>query len=223
MASRALHGLLPSADLEALRGWESKLTPQEQSVVRANYRAIAQELHAVGQSRLAIGRYLLSSQEILSPKRLFVKFLKRSFHMSRSTAFVYINLYKSAIEDAPKKVIDIALSKNYRAVNRPNIFKTYKPPKTNDTAKIIQYLDRLETMKPKIVSVRFTPDTLMKRALHVVETYWDKVPKQERRQWVRSLIGMEMSKFGVSADIEPIAVPENFEVKRGRPVKIDAA
>jgi hypothetical protein len=222
MASRAVHGLLPSADLEALRGWE-KLEPQEQSAVRAEYRAITDALYAEGKSRLAIGQHLLKAQEILAPKRLFVRFLKRSFHMSRSTAFNYINLYRAAMEDAPKKVIDIAMSKNYRAVNKPNIFKTYPPPKTTSTAKIIQYLDRLETRKLKVVSVHHTPEILMKRALHTIEVNWNKVPKQERRNWMRSLIGMEMTKFGVGADIEPIPVPETFEVKRGRPSTKKAA
>jgi len=221
MASRA-YGLLPSADLETLRGWE-KLEPQEQTSLRVEYRAIADALHAEGKSRLAIGQHLLRAQEILAPKRLFVRFLKRSFHMSRSTAFNYINLYKAATEYAPKKVIDIALSRNYRAVNKPNIFKTYRPPKTNDTAKIIQYLDGLEKKKQKVISVHHTPEVLMKRALHAVEISLNRVPKQERRNWVRSLIGMEMTKFGVGADIDPIPVPDSFEVKRGRPSTKKAA
>jgi hypothetical protein len=215
MASRAF-GLLPSADLEALRGWE-KLEPQEQTALRAEYRAIADALHSEGKSRLAIGQHLLKAQEILAPKRLFVRFLKRSFHMSRSTAFNYINLYKAAIEYAPKKVIDIAMSKNYRAVNKPNIFKAYPPPKTESVSRIIQYLDGLENKKQKVVTVHHTPETLMKRALHAVEVNLSRVPKQERRNWMRSLIGMEMSKFGVGADIDPVPVPESFEVKRGRP------
>lgn len=216
--ARALHGILPSADLEALRGWE-KLDSQEQSTIRSDYRAIANELHSMGQSRLVIGQRLMSAQAILAPKRLFVSFLKQSFHMSRSTAFNYISLYRTAVEDAPKNVIDIAMSKNYRAVNKPNIFKTYPPPKTTSTAKIIQYLDGLEKRKRKVISVHYTPDLLQKRALRAIEVFWEKVPKQERRSWVRSLIGMEMTKFGVGADIEPIPVPESFEVKRGRPTK----
>ena len=222
MASRALQGLLPSADLESLRGWE-KLEPQEQSTLKSDYRAIANEFHSMGQSRLVIGQRLMSAQEILAPKRLFVNFLKHAFHMSRSTAFNYITLYRTATQDAPKNVIDIAMSKNYRAVNKPNIFKTYPPPKTTSTAKIIQYLDRLESSKRKTVSVHHTPEILMKRALHAIEVYWEKVPKQERRSWTRSLLGMEMTKFGVGADINPIPVPETFEVRRGRPTKQKAA
>ena len=39
---------LSTAELEDLRGWE-KLEPQEQTAVRAEYRAIADALHSEGE------------------------------------------------------------------------------------------------------------------------------------------------------------------------------
>ncbi len=221
MASHALHGLSPSAELEALRGWE-KLEPQEQTAVRAEYRAIADALHSEGKSRLAVGQHLVAAQEILAPKRMFDRFIRQNFHLSRSTAFNYINLYKAALQDAPKKVLDIAMSKNYRAINKPHIFKTYPPPKTNSPAKIIQYLDKLEKRRSKVVSIHKSPDNLIKQALHSVGVCWEKIPKPQRREWSRQLIGMQMSRFGVGGDINPVPVPESFNVVRGRP-KTNAA
>lgn len=213
---------LPSAELESLRGW-NKLEPQEQSAVHAEYKAISAALHSEGQSRLAAGKHLLAAQEILSPKRLFDAFIRRHFHLSRSSAFNYIALYRAAMKDAPKKVIDIAMSRNYKAINRPEVFKHYPPPKTNDTAKIIQYLDRLETRKPKIVSIHKNAEGLMKQALHAVELCYQQLPNNQktRNVWVESLIGMQITKFGVDADqhFSPVDIPESFTVERGRPRK----
>jgi len=224
MARQSSVRLSPSAELKGLRGWE-RLGPQEQATIQSEYRAIADALRSEGQSRLAVGKHLLAVSEILAPRRLFVTFLRRHFHMARSTGYSYIDLWKAASQDAPKKVLDIAMSRNYRAVNRPEIFKTYPPPKTDNVKEIVKYLDRLETRKAKTITVHKSPENLLKQALHSVDACWNKVPAKSKSAWMRNLIGLELSKLGVNGEqvFEPLPIPEHFVVVRGRPKEKKAA
>lgn len=206
-------------ELDDLRGW-NKLNPQEQSTVQKESRSLAESLYSEGKSRLAIGQHLQTISSILAPKKLFDNFLRRHFHMTKSTAYNYINLWKAAAKDAPKPVLDIAMTRNYRVINRPQIFKTYPPPKTTNPEKIIQYLDRLETRKPKIVTIHKNRDGLLKQALHSVEVCFEKVAVKERADFARTLIGMEMTRFGfgVEQTFKPLPIPPSMVVPpRGRP------
>lgn len=217
---RTMRRQLPPAELKAMRGW-AKLLPKEQLALRAEHREIAKCLHSEGQSRLAVGKHLLTTSEILSPRRLFAFYLKRFFHMSKSTAFNYINLWKAASKDAPKKVLDIALSRNYRIVNRPEVFKTYPPPKTDDPVKIVEYLDKLEARKPKVITIHKSSDGLLKQALHGVELCWKQLSNDPRVRtgWFKSLISMELTIFEVDREMRftPEEIPENLKTVRGRP------
>lgn len=218
--SRTTRRQLPPAELKAMRGW-AQLSPKDQAALRAEHREILKALHAEGQSRLAIGKHLFATSEILSPRRLFALYLRRFFHMSKSTAFNYINLWKAANRDAPKKVLDIAMSRNYKIVNRPEIFKTYPPPKTEDTAKIVEYLDKMEARKPKVITIHKNPNNLLKQALHSVEVCWNLLPDDPkvRTNWYKSLISMELTKFGVDREMRfmPEEIPASMSVVRGRP------
>lgn len=211
---RAIAQAVKLDDLEEMRGWK-RLEPQEKTDVRTEFRAIAEALHTEGQSRLAVGKHLSAVQSILSPKLLFASFLRRYFHMSRSTAFGYIDLYKAALNDSSKKVLDIAMSRNYRAINKPGIFKTYPPPKTDDPEKIVQYLDRLERNKSKVITIHKNPDLLLKDALRAIIHSWEKVPEKSKRPWMKTLLGMELTAFGIAHElvISPEAIPETLIAK----------
>lgn len=217
---------LPPAELKAMRGW-AKLSAKDQLTLRAEHRETLKAMHSEGQARLAIGRHLHATSEILSPRRLFAFYLKRFFHMSKSSAFNYINLWKAAMKDASPKVIDIALSRNYKIVNRPQIFKTYPPPKTDDPKKIIEYLDKLEARKPKVVTIHKNPEGLLRQALHSVELCWNRLPADPkvRSGWYKSLIAMQLTKFGVDREMRfmPEEIPESMTVVRGRPREKTAA
>lgn len=222
--SRRFQRAISLSDLAEMRGW-SKLKPEEQSVINQRSRDLAEGLHAEGQSRLANGKNLFAIQEILAPRRMFDRFLRRYFHMSRSTAFVYITLYKTALRDSSKKVLDIAMARNYRAVNRPEIFKTYPPPKTDDPVKIVQYLDGLERKKGKVITIHKDYNGLLKQAIRSIGSCWRHVPEKARRAWMRELLGMELTYFGISHEMSfaPQAIPEAFRRGRGRPALKQAA
>lgn len=197
-------------ELRELRGW-TKLDPKEQTAVLSESRELGRALYQEGQSRLASGRILDNISQILAPKKLFARFLRRYFHMTRQTAYNYIKLWKAAEKDAPKPVLDLALSRNYRIVNRPEIFKTYPPPKTTNPQKLIEYLDRIETQKPKVVTIHKNPKGLLRQTLHQVEAAWRQVPVLERADFARELIGMEMTLFGWRAEqtFKPLPVADD--------------
>ena len=196
-------------ELREFRGWK-KFDPKEQSTILAESRELGRSLYSEGQSRLASGRNLENLSQVLSPKRAFSRFLRKYFHMTRQTAYNYINLWKAAAKDAPKPVLDLALSRNYRVVNRPEIFKTYPPPRTTNPQKLIEYLDRIETQRPKLVTIHKDRAGLLRQAVHQVEVIWRQVPVAERVDFARELIGMEMTMFGWRAaqEFKPAAVPE---------------
>lgn len=202
--------------IEGMDRW-STLTKEEQEIVKTEEGGIRNDLKAIGHSRLSVGKRLQRWSEILSPKGLFKAFVEQRFNMTRSSAYNYINLYDAAFKVAPK-VVEIAIERNYKAVNRPGVFVKNPPPKTSDVKTIVDYLNKLETQKKR----RRTPpteDELLRKALHAVTVAWSQVPDSHKKSWGNLLFGMQLTSFGItrSMSFDAIEVPEHLKVVRGRP------
>jgi hypothetical protein len=82
-------------DLTKLSGW-AKLPNAEQEAIKETTTKTAIALHDVSMARIAVGKQLLAARTVLEPKRIFTKWLKLMFHMSKATAYRYIGLYEAA-------------------------------------------------------------------------------------------------------------------------------
>jgi hypothetical protein len=148
--------------------------------------------------------------------------------MSERTAYNYITEYEEISKAVPEPVLKVAMERGYKAITRLELVKKNPPPKTADHEKIVAYLDNLEAVPSPPRPDRFedfTVDDHVKICINFVGIHFDKLTDQKsKRAFIRTLIGMELAKFGISSDtsFSPIAIPDEFRVLRGRP-KIEKA
>lgn len=208
-------------DLQTFQGL-GKLEPNEQDKVRQEAKLLAEAMKTEVMSKLSIGEHLSELRKILEPKRVFVSFLKQwateyALPMSKATAYRYIELFTTAHSKMPKPVLEMALQRGTK-INAA-VLAQNPPPKTEDKSKIQEYLDNLKTDRVEVIP---GPDTLLKECVNFVGTRWEKLPNnhKSRTAFMRSLIGMLMARFGVASELSfaPMAIPESFRAKRGRPV-----
>jgi hypothetical protein len=211
----------PSVNLDTTKGW-NKLKESEQKVVRDETKALTEALNLKTESELEVGRHLTELRKILEPKRMFISHLDTNFGMSRATAYRYMELYTVTKKKLPKPVLEVAMRRGYRPVQL-KIIENNPPPKTSDPIVIGKYLDKIERM-PREVKPEATPhnpDTLLKECINFASSRFDKLPRNSKTRiaWVRSLIGMLMTKFGLGTEqpFEPLAIPDTFRHSRGRP------
>ena len=199
---------VPELKIEGLE----KLSAHDQDRVKIEARALAEALAEENQSKLAIGEHLSNLRGVL--KRRFLKFLKDNFKMSQATAYRYIDLYGVAKSKMPKPVLEMAVRQGVRI--HPEALKRNPPPKTGDTSKIQEYLDKL---RPTRIEVHKSTDILLKECVNFCYLRYQQVPNKQKPNFQRSLLGMLMTKFGIASDqmYSPVAVPSSFIVHRGRP------
>jgi len=209
-----------TSQLEAFAGWE-KLEPKEQQTVRKETENVQEALMQEGQSKVSIGESLSTIRGVLQPKHLWMAFLKGKFHMSRATAYRYIEEYESVAKALPKKVLSIAKERGFK-IKSGSLVKN-PPPVTSDTQEIVHYLERLE--RPTVVNPPKTADSdmLLKECVNFVRTRFQRLPNSQRAKtaFIHSLMGMLQSTFGISSETSygPVAVPDHFRAVRGRPRK----
>lgn len=220
---------ITAADLRTISGWE-QLKAADENTVLVRTEATANALKSEGQSRLEAGKNLLEVREILLPLKIWVSYLRTAFHMSERTGYRYIQEYEDTaktFQSAPK-VLDIAMARGYKAVARPELVRRNPPPKTEDMQKIVQYLDTLEESPPEPRSNgngdSFSLEDRLKICFRMVASHYDKLlGKRDRTTFARTLLSLELTKFGMgSADVRPAAVPEEY-TSRGRPREKKAA
>lgn len=210
--------------IEEFAGWEN-LEPKEQQTVRLESETIAEALLMENQSRVAIGESLGAVRSILQPKHMWIAFLKEKFHMSRATAYRYIEEYEAVSKALPKKMMSIAKERGLKI--RPQSLVRNPPPVTADTEEIVHYLERLE--RPTVVNPPREQDSdmLLKECVNFVRSRFSRLPNNQRAKtaFIRSLIGMMLSTFGISSEVSygPVAVPDHFKAVRGRPRLAKAA
>jgi hypothetical protein len=206
-------------NFEGLKGWE-KLDQKTQKIAIEETYAVIGALASEAESRLEAGKHLIELRKAL-PKNMFLACMKVNFHMSQATAYRYINHYESTSKKLPKPVLDVVMRRAYRPAQIKRI-EDNPPPKTSDPIKIGRYLDKLEKtpieMRPEVVA---NPDTSLRECVNFVTSRYARLPNNSRTRlaWVRSLVGMLMTKFGLQSEqrFEPMAIPEGFKVHRGRP------
>lgn len=212
-------------ELEAFVGW-SKLQPKEQQTVRREAENVTEALMQEGQSKIAIGESLNTLRAILQPKHMWLALLKGRFHMSRATAYRYIDEYQKVAKALPKNVLTVAKQRGFKI--KAKAMAKNPPPVTNDVSQIVHYLEKLE--RPVVVNPAKTEDTdmLLRECVNFVRTRFQRLPNNHRTKatFITSLIGMMLSTFGISSQVaySPMAVPEHFKPNPvGRPSLAKAA
>lgn len=235
--------LVPVNVLLTLQGWTA-LTAREQALVEKETKALGEALIGYGRSRLAIGEHLTRVREVLEPKQLFSKYLV-AYNLKRSTAYKHITAYENASKSLPEPFLRVAMARNMNMLGdspeKPlgiytDVTKRLPPPRTEDPRKIHEYLDTVEearlrkkrnVRKSKVDEIEYDADTLLKECYRFVDIRLQKLPARgrARRQWMDRLVGMMLTRIGVSGShsFEAEAVPEDFIAVVGRPRKDSAA
>lgn len=234
MRRKVTNEIVTAADLQTISGWD-KLETADRSTVLVKTQAIANALKAEGQSRLEVGKNLAEAREILLPLKIWVGYLRTAFHMSERTGYRYIQEYEDKAKVVPSNVLDISMARGYKTISKtsgPDLVELVKrnpPPRTEDPKRIVQYLDTLEESPPiprarNVVMDAYSFDDRLKICFRIVASHYDKlVGKREKDRFARTLIGMELTKFGITADgLRSATVPEGFTA-RGRPRERKAA
>lgn len=207
--------------LQSLTGWD-KLETTEQSTVSDETIKAARSLADIGKSKLSAGEHLAAVEAILKPRRIFTQYLNTVFHLSRATAYRYINLYKAAKTVLPAPVLEAAMMRSDDRLNLALIKSGPKPPRTTNVVKINEYLDNLQR-GPRLVSAEAskTPEDVKKAMFHASSLLLRKVSGRQKASILHSVVGMLLTEIGVSnpMSFDPVAVPDTFRATRGRPRK----
>lgn len=236
MRRKVTNEIVTAADLRQISGWD-KLETADESAVLVKTQAAANALKVEGQSRLEAGKNLAEIREILLPLKIWVGYLRTAFHMSERTGYRYIEEYQDKAKVVPSNILDISMARGYKTINRTpgpelaELVRRNPPPKTEDTKRIVQYLDTLEESPPiprsrdaGIGMDSYSFDDRLKICFRIVASHHDKlVGKREKDRFARTLISMELTKFGITADgLRATPVPEEYTA-RGRPREKRAA
>lgn len=207
----------PRAEFE---GWD-KFSEAEQQTITEESTTVLTGLDSIGKSNANIGRALVRIRTIMLPKKLYLKYLKYKFHMSRATAYRYTDEYELGVKHLPEPILEGALARNIPL--REETIKANPAPRTTNPVEIATYLDRLEATPRPRVEQSVDPETMKKEVLNFFVTRFQKLHGNEdfKTDWVESLVGMILSRVGVTRkrSFQPVAVPASFIAKRGRPSK----
>lgn len=236
--------LVPVNMLSALQGW-STLTSREQALVEKETKALGEALIGYGRSRLAIGEHLTRVREVLEPKQLFSKYLA-AYNLKRSTAYKHMTSYENASRSLPEPVLRVAMARNMNMLgdspDQPlgvytDVTKRLPPPRTEDPKKIHEYLDTVEEARLKkkrnvrksrqMEEIEYDADVLLKECYRFIDSRLQKLPSRgrARRQWMDRLVGMMLTRIGVSGShsFEAEGIPADFPAVVGRPRQDSAA
>lgn len=206
--------------LDDLRGWE-KLNKKDQKNVWDRTLTVLEALHAEAQSKTHIGQQLMEIRKILTPLRMWISYLDSNFGWSVATAYRYIEFYEQHSRKIPKPVLEAAMRRGFKSYQMEQL-AVIPPPATDNQLAIGRHLDKVETMPREVKAIVLDGDAFLKESVNYVGARFDKLPTAKARiSWVRSLFGMLLTRFGFGAiqSFEPLAIPEEFRLSRGRPVQ----
>lgn len=208
-----------NVSVESFVGW-GKLKTDEQKTVMSESVNVFHNLEIAGKSKTAIGNSLSSIRDVLEPYRMFVGFVDHAFHMSRATAYRYIDQAKTLVESLPPKTAELAMIRGTKIT--PELIKDNPPPETDTLDDALVYLEKLEANPPRNTTVVTDVPTMIKEVLNFASTRRSRVQGDEnKKDFDRKFIGMYLAKHGYKQQVvlNPIQVPDELIVKRGRPVK----
>jgi hypothetical protein len=219
--------------------WWDKLTAHEQSNVIAEGQKLAQSMLTYGQARLQVGEHLAALQGILEPHNLFGKFLK-TFRFSVRTAYRYIAGYKNASARLPQAVLTAAMARGVNIVGdseeKPlgvytKAAEALPPPTNPNPVQAETWLTQLEVVRKQNRETPTEmpagdPEVLKREVVRFASLRFERLPqhKRTREAWAKQVVGLLMTKFGISTpqSFTPLPVPEEYQVHRGRPRSIAA-
>lgn len=182
--------------------WWDVLTPAEQRTMLIETQHLSEALCAFSMSRMAIGEHLLRIRDILQPKRKFKPFLRSHCNsFTVATAYRWIDVYVATKDSVPELVLQTAIARGYDIVDLEMV-KRMPPPRTQDKAKIVAYLNRLKEARTaeRVASTEqptMNPDDLCERAFRFIEIVYEKLPDNPRTRshWLEKLNGMITAKL----------------------------
>lgn len=232
------HTEIVQLDAKALFEGMGDLEPRERQILEREARALRTEMVHFAQSKLAIGEHLHKIQEILEPKRCFVRFLDNlRAGLSRKTAYRYIDGYQNAQSMLPEPVLREAMARGMNMLGSKEkplgrytlAVKRLPAPKTSNPKVIDAYLEEVQEKTREIYSndLEKDEDELVKEVFRFFDARFQRLPNNHktRRRFVENLGGMMVARLGVSSPqtFAPVAI-DSVKAVRGRPPKkADAA
>lgn len=210
--------------LDDLRGWET-LTKKNRKEIWDRTLTVLEALHGEQTSKIQIGQQLSEVRKILVLRRMWIAYLSKNFRMSNATAYRYINAYEKPLKQLPPVVLSIAMRRGYRPQQMERII-AHPPPKTDNQIVIGRHLDKLEMMPREVREEVIDTDLFLKESVNYVGARFDKILTAKHRVvWVRALFGMLLTRFGFGASqsFDPMAIPHEFRLPKGRPPQAKVA
>jgi hypothetical protein len=226
------------------QAWWKKLNNVEQKEVMTETQLLSVAVIANMESRIAIGQHLTRLQEILTPYGVFNRFL-RTLHITVRSANRYVAGYKNAKAGLPENVLKVAVARGVNVMGdteaKPfgaytEVIKQLPPPTAPTQEQAVAYVDAIENARKQARSTAATegdvtvtpmePQEAQKVAYRQFQLVFNKLPqnKNVRKAWLKNHVGHILTLAGESTTtFNPIAVPEDFNVQRGRPKAAAAA
>jgi hypothetical protein len=226
--ARRTHNETSPVAIESLRGW-IELGKKEQEQVRAETLALADAFMTGERSKMEMGQHFVAIRQILEPKRLFVKYLQwfrkqAKRKVSQASIYRYMELFEKN-QSLPHPVLEIALSHGYDRID-PVALEKNPPPRTQDTQRIIEYLDSVQKKdkrgrppKDAKPTIEYMPpegstDLMLKECMNFISIRLDKLPRHHktRQAFLDSLVGMILTRLGISSaqSFAPMAITAGF-------------
>jgi len=215
-----------SPQIEQYDGWKKiveKLEKPQQEQLKDETQQVWKLQDMLGETELGLGEHLTKINELLAPFRIFVSYIDEFFHMSRATAYRYMDQYKVGRKHLPEPVLEAAIARGTRI--KEDVLEQFvaenAPPQTQDPKVINDYITKLESVPTTPVKVETNPEVLEKEIVNFSRLRYDRLDltPQAKAKWGRHVLGLLASVFAVKEQImvSPIQVPESYVPKTGRP------
>lgn len=231
LTETALAAITELPQLEA-EPWWNQLTTNEQKLVRDEDEGVAQDIMITGRARLSLGQRFKKLREVLEPKGVFERYCSGRFQMSVRSVYRYIDDFDFQNKILPAPVLRVAIVRGYDLVRDParlqRVIDKMPPPSTDDPVAAEDWLrqakkvSRAPAMIGEIVDhVSMTFEIALKQSFRFVALRYGQLPPRARKKYMENLLGMLITKFGVSnpITIHPLAIPPEFIAQVGRPSK----
>lgn len=208
------------SELASLDGWDA-LQKEEQTTIQSLTELALQDLETEHKSRLSFGTHLITLNDILRPQGMWKAYLHSTFSMSQASAYRYMDLAKAVQERLPDHLRELAIRRGVDI--RPRALKMVPVVKSDDPKKIEAYFEKISRPAPRVIAITDNLDQITKDCVHYTLTRIKRLPKNSRTKanFLRSYVGILISELGIESKqtFEPVEMPEQYRVLRGRPRK----
>lgn len=191
---------------------------------RKTIREIERELKESGirkNSELETGRLLLTARHILEPYGSYLRWLEQ-LQLNYRTALRRTDIYEYISQHWPKILIQEAIKSGFTVVgfvDKEHPLGAYSempmPRKAMTPAQARAYLANLQTQyRDRVAAVINSPDVIIKECFRFIDKRLPAVPESERERFCDNLVGMMMTRMGMSGvkEFRPKAIPEDFPI-----------